>query len=83
LYRLAEDSAMIEAFLQHLKVLVRGLGRSGEAIDEWILDQVVGRRQEFLSFSKESRHETLVKRVMEWADRSKEEVRSRRLTEVA
>jgi hypothetical protein len=83
LYRLAKDSAMIEAFLQHLKVLVRGFGRSGEAIDEWILDQVAGRRQEFLSFSKESRHETLVKRVMEWADRSKEEVRSRRLTEVA
>ncbi len=83
IYRLAEDSATVEAFLQHLKVLVRGLGRSGEPIDERILDQVIDRRDDFLSFSKESRHEALVKRVMEWADRSKEEVRNRRLTEVA
>jgi len=83
IYRLAEDSATVEAFLQHLKVLVRGLGRSGEPIDERAIDQIVDRREDFLSFSKEARHEALVNRVMEWADRSKEEVRKRRPAEVA
>lgn len=83
IYRLAQDSATVEAFLQHLKVLVRGLGRSGEPIDERVLDQIIDRRQDFLSFSKEARHEALVKRVMEWAVRSKEEVRNRRPPEVA
>lgn len=83
IYRLAEDSVTVEAFLQHLKVLVRGLGRSGEPSDEWILDQILDRREEFLSFSKENRHETLVNRVMDWADRIKKEVRKRRMTEVA
>ena len=83
LYRLADDMATVEAFLQHLKVLVRGLGRAGEASDEWIIDKVIDRREDFLSFSKENRHEALVKRVMEWAGRSREEVRSRRVTEVA
>ena len=49
IYRLAQDSATVEAFLQHLKVLVRGLGRSGEPIDERVLDQIIDRRQDFLS----------------------------------
>jgi hypothetical protein len=83
LYRLAEDAATVEVFMQHLKVLVRGLGRSGEASDEWIVDQIIDRQEEFLLFSKENRYIGLVKRVMEWADRAKEDIQSRRLTEVA
>ena len=83
LYRLADDIATVEAFLQHLKVLVRGLGRAGEASDERIIDKVIDRREDFISFSKEIRHDALVKRVMEWAGRSREEVRNRRVTEVA
>jgi hypothetical protein len=83
IYRLADDTAIIEAFLQHLKVLVRGLGRSGEPSDEWVIDKVIDRHDEFLSFSKESRHEALVNRVLEWAGRAKEEIQSRRITEVA
>jgi hypothetical protein len=83
IYRLADDTAIIEAFLQHLKVLVRGLGRSGEPSDEWVIDKVIDRHDEFLSFSKESRHEVLVNRVLEWAGRAKEEIQSRRVTEVA
>lgn len=83
IYRLAEDTAAIEAFLQHLKVLVRGLGRAGESSDEWVMDRILDHRDDFLSFSKESRHEVLVKRVMEWGERSKEEIRSKRITEVA
>jgi hypothetical protein len=83
IYRLAEDSSTVESLLQHLKVLVRGLGRSGEPSDEWILDRVIDRRGDFLSFSKETRHEALVNRVMDWADRSKQEVQKRRITEVA
>ena len=83
IYRLAGDTTTIEAFLQHLKVLVRGLGRSGEASDEWMIGKVIDRRDDFLSFSKDSRHEVLVDRVLEWAGRSKEEVRNRRVTEMA
>jgi len=83
IYRLAEDTTAIEAFLQHLKVLVRGLGRAGESSDEWVMDQILDHRDDFLSFSKESRHEVLVNRVMEWGERSKEDIRSRRITEVA
>ena len=83
IYRLAEDSGTVEAFLQHLKVLVRGLGRSGETSDEWVLDRIMDRREDFLSFNQGNRHEALVKRVLEWATRSKEEVQNRRATEVA
>jgi hypothetical protein len=83
IYRLAEDSPTVEAFLQHLKVLLRGLGRSGEPIDERVINQIIDRRDDFLSFSKESRHEALVNRIMAWADRSKEEVRKRGAAEVA
>ena len=83
IYRLADDTATIEAFLQHLKVLVRGLGRSGEGSDEWVIDKIIDRREEFLSFSKDNRHEALVNRVMDWARRSKAEVRDRRVAEVA
>ena len=83
LYRLAEDAATIEAFLQHLKVLVRGLGRAGEASDEWVMDQMMDRREDFLSLSKESRHESLVKRVWEWGGRAKDEIHERHAVEVA
>ncbi len=82
IYRLAEDRGTVEAFLQHLKVLVRGLGRSGERMDERTLHQIMDHNEDFLSFSKDNRHEALVKRVMQWADRSKEEIRSRSLTEM-
>jgi hypothetical protein len=83
IYRLADNTATIAAFLQHLKVLVRGLGRSGEASDEWVIDKVIDRRDEFLSFSKDSHHEALVNRVLEWAERAKGEIQSRCVTEVA
>jgi len=82
IYRLAEDISTIEAFLQHLKILIRGLGRSGEANDEWVIDKVIDRQAEFLSFSKENRHEVVVKRVMDWVERSKEEIKNRHITEV-
>lgn len=83
IYRLAQDAAAIEAFLQHLKVLVRGLGRSGGASDGWVMDQVMSRREDFLSLSRESRHEAMVLRVMEWAARSKEDIQRRKQPQFA
>ena len=77
------EAAIFEAFLLHLKIILRGLGRAGDAGDEWILAHVADRREEFMALSSARRHAVLVDRVLELADYARENLRGRQLTEVA
>lgn len=75
--------AIFESFLLHLKIILRGLGRAGDGSDEWIIAHAADRREELLSLSSENRHAVLVDRVLDWADKAKESIHNRQLTEVA
>ncbi len=83
LYRLADSPQTLEALLNHLKVLLRGVGRTGEPADVPVLDFVIGQRDEFLLLSREDRHAAMVNRVMEWAARIKSDLQGRPVTEPA
>lgn len=83
IYHMNSEVAIFEAFLLHLKVILRGLGRAGDASDEWIIAHVADRREEFLMISPEARHAVLVDRVLEWTAKAKDNIQSRQLTAVA
>jgi hypothetical protein len=83
LYRLAGSQSAIEALMQHLKVLLRGLGRAGDPADIPVLDQIIGERDAFLLMNRDDRHSTVVNRVMEWAARIKSELQGRLVAETA
>jgi hypothetical protein len=74
LYRFEESSQHVAAFLQHLKVAIRGLARIGEKIDLAVLGDVKKRRTAFLRLAESPKHKALVKRVMEWVDISRQTI---------
>lgn len=83
IYQMNSEVVIFEAFLLHLKIIFRGLGRSGDVSDEWIIARAADRREELMTLSSENRHAVLVDRVLEWADKAQESIHSRQLTEVA
>lgn len=83
IYQMNSEVTIFEAFLLHLKVILRGLGRAGDVSDEWIIEHAANRREEFMALSTENRHTVLVDRVLEWSEKAKESIHSRQITEVA
>ncbi|MDJ0876510.1 MAG: hypothetical protein QNJ02_14655 [Desulfobacterales bacterium] len=83
IYQMNSETAVFEAFLQHLKIILRGLGRAGDASDEWIIEHTANQREELLAMSSENRHTVLVDRVLEWAEKARESIQNRQMTEVA
>ncbi|MGD8242897.1 MAG: hypothetical protein PVF59_08730, partial [Desulfobacterales bacterium] len=83
IYQMNSEVTIFEAFLLHLKVIFRGLGRAGDVSDEWIIEQAANRREEFMALSTENRHTVLVDRVLEWSEKAKESIHSRHVSEVA
>ena len=65
------------ALVQHLSVLIRGIGRTGTEIDLILLDQIRQREKEFLKMSADPRHVSLVRRVFSWVDPAKKEIEFR------
>ncbi|MFO7707548.1 MAG: hypothetical protein R6V84_05185 [Desulfobacterales bacterium] len=65
------------ALLQHLSVLVRGIGRVGTEIDLLLIDQVRQREKQFLKMAADPRQAALVRRVFNWADPAKKEIEFR------
>jgi hypothetical protein len=65
------------ALVQHLSVLIRGIGRTGTEIDLILLDQVRQREKEFLRMSTDPRHVSLVRRVFSWVEPAKKEIEFR------
>ncbi len=83
IYQINSEKSIFEAFLLHLKIILRGLGRAGDASDEWIIEHTANQREELIALSSEHRHAVLVDRVLDWAHKARENIQSRQMTEVA
>ena len=83
IYQINPEKSIFEAFLLHLKIILRGMGRAGDASDEWIIEHTANQREELVALSTESRHAVLVDRVLDWAHKARESIHNRQLTEVA
>lgn len=84
LYRLAASDRLRQALIQHLKVLLRGLGRAGDASDMPSIEQILNQKGEFFQLSKEPRYTMLVERTMDYAERAVTEMTDRgRITATA
>jgi hypothetical protein len=82
IYRQMGDGIRFESFLQHLKILFRAIGRAGDTSDLWLITQITERREAFNALSQENRHAVLIDRVIDWAEKAKETIQSRRITDV-
>jgi hypothetical protein len=76
-YRLKESQNYMSALLQHLAVLVRGIGRLGEKKDLSLLDDIKKKEAGFMSLGENARHAALVRRVLGWIDAAKNNINSR------
>ncbi len=83
IYQMNTEVAVFEAFLLHLKIILRALGRAGDVCDEWIIEHTANQREELLALSSENKHAVLVDRVLDWAEKARESIHNRQLTEVA
>jgi hypothetical protein len=73
-YTSEEGRQHLYGLLQHLSVLVRGIGRIGSEIDLVLLDQVKHREKEFLKMSADPRCTALARRVLGWVEPAKSEI---------
>jgi hypothetical protein len=76
-YRMNESQNHMSSLLQHLAVLIRGIGRLGEQKDLSLLDDIKEREAGFLSLGEEARHGALVRRVLGWIDAAKNRINTR------
>jgi len=63
--------------LQHLGILIRGIGRVGHESDFEQLEEIKKRQQGFMNLSEEPRHQALVRRTLGAIDSAKHEISSR------
>ena len=73
-YTAEEGRRQLNALLQHLSVLIRGVGRVGTEIDLMLIDQVRQREKEFLKMASDPRQAALVRRVFNWTEPAKKEI---------
>ncbi|MCU0564348.1 MAG: hypothetical protein MUE48_10480, partial [Desulfobacterales bacterium] len=76
-YTAEEGRQHYYALLQHLSVLIRGIGRVGTEIDLMLIDQVRQHEKKFLKMAADPRQAALVRRVFNWADPAKKEIEFR------
>jgi hypothetical protein len=60
--------------LQHLGILIRGIGRVGNDSDFALLEDIQKRQQGFMDLSQEPRHMALVRRTLGAIDSAKHEI---------
>jgi len=77
IFRLKESQQYMTGLLQHLGILIRGIGRVGQPSDFALLDEIQKRRQGFLNLSSEPRHQALVRRTLGAIDSAKHEISQR------
>jgi hypothetical protein len=74
-FYITEDGRQhLYGLLQHLSVIVRGIGRIGSEIDLVLLDQVKHRENEFLKMNADPRYTALVRRTFGWVEPAKSEI---------
>jgi hypothetical protein len=76
-YRLDENRKHTSSLLQHLAVIIRGIGRVGLATDIELLEGVSKREQSFIDLSDEPRHAAQVRRTLRWIETARNEIRNR------
>ena len=77
IFRLKESQQYMTGLLQHLGILIRGIGRVGQPSDFALLDEIQKRQQGFLNLSSEPRHQALVRRTLGAIDSAKHEISQR------
>ena len=77
IFLLKESPNFMTGLLQHLGILIRGIGRVGHDSDFALLDDIQKRQQGFLNLSQEPRHMALVRRTLGAIDSAKHEINSR------
>ncbi len=63
--------------LQHLSVLIRGVGRIGGEVDLILIDRVRSQEKEFLKMAADPRQASMVRRVFIWAEPARKEIEFR------
>jgi len=81
IYLLKESPNFMTGLLQHLGILIRGIGRVGHDSDFALLDDIQKRQQGFMDLSQEPRHMALVRRTLGAIDSAKHEISSRMTNE--
>ncbi len=77
IFLLNESPIYMTGLLQHLGILIRGIGRVGQPSDFALLDEIQKRRQAFMNLSQEPRHQALVRRTLGGIDSAKHEISTR------
>ena len=76
-FLLKESPNFFTSLLQHLGVLIRGIGRVGQETDFELLDDIQKRQQGFMDLSAEPRHTALVRRTLGAIDAAKHDIGTR------
>jgi len=77
IFLLKESPTHMTGLLQHLGILIRGIGRIGHESDFTLLDDIKKRQQGFMNLSEDPRHMGLVKRILDGIDSAKHEISAR------
>jgi len=77
IFLVKESPHYITGLLQHLGILIRGIGRVGQKSDFTLLDDIKKRQRGFMNLSEEPRHTALVRRTLGAIDTAKHEISSR------
>jgi len=77
IFLLEESPNHMTGLLQHLGILIRGIGRVGHESDFTLLDDIKKRQKGFLNLSEDPRHQALVKRILDAIDSAKHEISAR------
>jgi hypothetical protein len=77
IYLLKESPNYMSGLLQHLGILIRGIGRVGHESDLVLLDEIKKRQQGFMNLSEEPRHQAFVRRTLATLDSAKHEIGQR------
>jgi len=78
IFLLKERQQYMTGLLQHLGILIRGIGRVGQPSDFALLDEIQKRQQGFLNLSPEPRHQALVRRTLGAIDSAEHEISTRK-----
>ncbi len=77
IYRLKDSRKNLIVLMQHLKVILRALGRIGTETDLSLLDRINNSDQGFMRLALGSQEEDKVRQVLRWAELSRENILKR------
>lgn len=77
LYRLKDSRKNLISIMQHLKVILRALGRIGNETDLTLLDRINNSDQGFMRLALGAQEEDKIRQVLRWAELSRENILKR------